>query len=217
MEKTRLRIRFTKTGDLRWISHRDLARVWERLLRRANLQMAFSEGFHPKPRINFPSALALGVEALEELVELEIVGEFDLKDIEANITAQMPEGMALISLESPEYGLGKARVIAATYRIAIPTEQKPTVEDNWAELKAAGRIEAAREKKTYVQEVEEEHFDVWFEDGFLAFSIPNSQSGSLRPSELLEQLGLGELLESGAVLQRCKVEMKEPEPKKQTS
>ena len=80
--ETRLRIRFTKCGDVRWISHRDLARVWERLLRRAGLQLAFSQGFHPKPRISFPSALALGIEALDEVVELEVLGIVELEAID---------------------------------------------------------------------------------------------------------------------------------------
>ena len=117
MQKSRLRIRFTKTGNLRWISHKDLARLWERLLRRANLHMVFSEGFHPKPRINFPSALALGIEALEEIVELEVRGEVDLKKVERDIRREMPVGMKLIDLHSPDYAMGKARVVAASYRV----------------------------------------------------------------------------------------------------
>ena len=58
--RDRYRIRFGKTGLLRWIGHHDLQRLWERLLRRADLRLSMSQGFHPKPRINFPSALALG-------------------------------------------------------------------------------------------------------------------------------------------------------------
>ena len=58
--RVRYRIRFAKSGLLRWTSHRDLARLWERLVRRAALKLSMTEGFHPKPRIGFPSALALG-------------------------------------------------------------------------------------------------------------------------------------------------------------
>lgn len=216
MERTRLRIRFTKTGDLRWISHRDLARVWERLLRRANLQMAFTEGFHPKPRINFPSALALGVEALEELVELEIVGEFDLADIRENIEAEMPEGMSMISIESPDYGLGKAKVVSATYRIAVPAEQRESVQKEIDGVFSEGQIVAEREKRTVTQPVDDEEFELRLEDEYLIFAIPHDPSGSLRPTELLERVGLGELLETGEVLQRCQVKMRDPKPKTPT-
>lgn len=115
--KTRLRIRFTKSGDLRWISHRDLARVWERLLRRAGLQLAFSQGFHPKPRISFPSALALGIEALDEVVELEVLGEVNLASIGDVLRREMPPGMELLELQELTSGLGKARVLGASYQI----------------------------------------------------------------------------------------------------
>ncbi len=68
------------------------------LLRRADLQLAFSQGFHPKPRISFPSALALGIEALDEIVELEVVGDFSLEQIAADIRREMPAGMELIEV-----------------------------------------------------------------------------------------------------------------------
>ncbi len=67
--RQKLRIRFRKTGDLRLISHRDLARAFERLFRRADLPLAMSQGFHPHARINFPSALALGIQGEDEVVE----------------------------------------------------------------------------------------------------------------------------------------------------
>jgi radical SAM-linked protein len=66
--RLRVRIRFTKQDDLRWIGHRDLMRVWERLFRRAGVALSMTEGFHPKPRINFPSALAVGIAGMDELL-----------------------------------------------------------------------------------------------------------------------------------------------------
>ncbi|MEM8735360.1 MAG: TIGR03936 family radical SAM-associated protein [Planctomycetota bacterium] len=212
-EKTRLRIRFTKKGDLRWISHRDLARVWERLLRRADLKMAFSEGFHPKPRISFPSALALGVEALEEIVELEILGSFELSEIEANIRAQLPEGMDLISLDSPAYTLGKAKVAGTTYRIQIPQEQTAATAAKIAEVKSQPIIKVEREKRSVEVSTDDPNFSLDLDGESLTFSIPHDPSGALRPSEMLETVGLGELLESGEVLQRVQVHMREPEVK----
>jgi len=81
MANTRIRIRFTKTGDLRWIGHMDLARLWERLVRKAGLAIALTEGFHPKPKISCPSALALGIEGLDEAVELELTDAIDLTNL----------------------------------------------------------------------------------------------------------------------------------------
>ncbi len=73
--RQRVRIRFTKLDDLRWISHRDLIRLWERLLRRCGVALSMTEGFHPKPRLNFPSALAVGIAGADELLELDLAEE----------------------------------------------------------------------------------------------------------------------------------------------
>ncbi len=211
MSKTRLRIRFTKSGDLRWISHRDLARVWERLLRRAGLQLAFSEGFNPKPRISFPTALALGIEALDEVVELEIVGEFDLATIEANVVEQLPEGMKLLEMRPLESGLGKARFIAATYRALLPTELVAATTAAAEQLRQRDTIEIEREEKTIVCSTRDPHFDVRVEESYLVFSLPAIAQGSIRPSELLTCLGLSQLLEDGTLLQRTAVLLDEPQ------
>jgi radical SAM-linked protein len=214
MEKTRLRIRFTKQGDLRWISHRDLARVWERLLRRANLQLAFSEGFHPKPRISFPSALALGIEALDEVVELEIVGSFNLNDIERDIRREMPAGMVLLSLEELKSSLGKAKILGATYRIELPAslvdpKLREELDGKLRELQQAGTVEIQRDGKTIVCQTTDSHFGVAIEGEALVFSLPSVAQGSVRPSEWLDYLGLGHLLEEGITLQRTAVHIQE--------
>ena len=212
-EKTRLRIRFSKRGDLRWISHRDLARVWERLLRRAKLELAFSEGFHPKPKINFPSALALGVEALDEIVELEVLGTIDVAKAETDIRAETPDGMTILSIESPDYGLGKARVSAASYNVTIPDEHFEGLAERIEQLLTQETIEIEREKRTVTCRTDDPHFDLHLSDRLLTFTIPNQQDGSMRPSELLDRLGLAGLLEEGHVLVREKVHLQEPQPK----
>src|SRR5215475_14275688 len=81
--RQRVRIRFTKQDDLRWISHRDLMRVWERLFRRAGVALSMTEGFHPKPRINFPSALAVGIAGLDELLEVDLSEEQTAESLQA--------------------------------------------------------------------------------------------------------------------------------------
>ncbi len=210
MDKTRLRIRFTKCDDLRWISHRDLARVWERLLRRANLKLVFSQGFHPKPRISFPSALALGVEALDEIVELEVEGQLDVGQVKRDIAAQLPAGMRLLSIESPAYGLGKAKVAAASYRITVPEHLREPLRQRIDEVLAATQLEIQRETKTIVCDLSDPNFDLRLDDEHLLFSLPNVAAGTIRSSELLNHLGLGELLEQGATLQRTQVHLQEP-------
>ncbi len=259
--KTRLRIRFTKCGDLRWISHRDLARVWERLLRRAGLQLAFSQGFHPKPKISFPSALALGIEALDEVVELEVLGVVELLSIGDVLRREMPAGMELLELRALETALGKAKVLGATYRIehrcntagsrgaenslASPTDRQemipgtskgqtadsprfaapPTVMERESvdksphsienlqqrieAIRQLPQLEIERDGKTICCETSDPYFELKIEGDYFVFALPTVAQGSVRPSELLEHVGLGSLLEDGWTLQRTAVHLLE--------
>lgn len=204
---TRLRIRFTKRGDLRWISHRDLARVWERLLRRAELDLAFTQGFHPKPKISFPSALTLGIEALDEVMELELVGALDLADIRQRIVAQMPAGMELLSLEEQ---VGKTRLLGASYQMEVPPLLHEATRRRIQETIEAGTIQVLRDGKTVECSCQDAHFEIKLEGNKLLFSIPAAESGaSLRPSELLQHLHLEELLTDGTLLQRTHVHLQQ--------
>ena len=63
---TRVRIRFAKLGKIRWTSHRDVARMWERAFRRVQLPVAYSAGFSPRPRVSFGLALPTGYESVAE-------------------------------------------------------------------------------------------------------------------------------------------------------
>lgn len=94
---TKTRLRFRKDGDLRFLSHHDLMRLFERLLRRAGLPVKHSEGFHPKPRIVFASALSLGVVGLDEAVEIEFVGAVAPEAARHALTDLAPEGLTFLS------------------------------------------------------------------------------------------------------------------------
>ena len=66
----RIRVRFTKTGKIRWTSHRDVARIWERTIRRVRLPIAYSQGFSPHPKMHFGLALSTGHESVAEFLDL---------------------------------------------------------------------------------------------------------------------------------------------------
>ncbi|MCC6511540.1 MAG: DUF2344 domain-containing protein [Pirellulaceae bacterium] len=205
MTKTRVRIHFTKTDDLRWISHRDLARTWERLLRRAGLNLAFSEGFHPKPKISFPSALALGIVALEEIVEMDLVGPVDVDQARQSIEQQMPAGMQLLSLTELPPGAGKALMIAASYEVQLSQADALTVRQQLERLLADGQIKVLRDGKTLIATFGDPLLDITCEGDVLRFTLPTTAAGSLRPSELLEALSIAHVLPEGAVLTRTRV------------
>ncbi|MGH9152349.1 MAG: TIGR03936 family radical SAM-associated protein, partial [Acidimicrobiales bacterium] len=68
----RLRFRFSKLGKVRWTSHRDVARMWERAFRRVELRLAYTQGFSPRPRVSFGLALPTGAESVAEYLDVEV-------------------------------------------------------------------------------------------------------------------------------------------------
>ncbi len=87
MDFAKFRIRFRKCGDLRFLSHHDLMRAFERMLRRAALPFRSTEGFHPHPRLVFALSLPLGVVGLDEAVELELLQELPPEEVFSRLGA----------------------------------------------------------------------------------------------------------------------------------
>jgi radical SAM-linked protein len=103
----RLRARFAKTGKVRFVSHRDVARIWERALRRAEVPVAYTEGFSPRPKLSFGLALSTGYESLGEYLDISLRSDrqfdVDLEQLPALLTGALPVGMevqAVVELES---------------------------------------------------------------------------------------------------------------------
>jgi radical SAM-linked protein len=93
----RARIKFSKTGKIRWTSHRDVARMWERAFRRIELPLAYSEGFSPRPKVSFGLALSTGHESLAEYLDVELLGKPDVASLPAKLSAALPEGIDVIA------------------------------------------------------------------------------------------------------------------------
>lgn len=89
----RLRVRYTKLGRVRFLSARDLTSVWERSLRRAQLPIAYSEGFTPHAKVSFPDALPVGYASTGEYAELTFAVDIEPSSGLARLSAAMPTGM----------------------------------------------------------------------------------------------------------------------------
>jgi radical SAM-linked protein len=94
-DRVRLRIRFCKVGKIRWTSHRDLARMWERAFRRVELPLAYSEGFSPRPKVSFGLALPTGHESVAEFLDVELteLGDVDLGTLPGTLSSALPVGV----------------------------------------------------------------------------------------------------------------------------
>ncbi len=91
-----VRLRYTKLGKVRWISHRDVARALERAFRIAQLPLAFSEGFSPRPRVSFGLALSTGHESESEYLDLVFSEAVDLDALASRLNSGLPEGIDVV-------------------------------------------------------------------------------------------------------------------------
>jgi radical SAM-linked protein len=98
-EPRRLRFRFDKVGKIRFTSHRDVARMWERALRRSGLPVAFSQGFSPHPLLSFGLALPTGCESRGEYLDARLdearPGEVPLAELPTMLSELLPEGISV--------------------------------------------------------------------------------------------------------------------------
>ncbi len=97
---SRIRVRFAKLGKVRWTSHRDVARMWERAFRRVQLPVAYSEGFSPRPRLSFGLALPTGCESVAEYLDVEVAGDgvdVDVRLLPDRLSAALPAGVDAVA------------------------------------------------------------------------------------------------------------------------
>jgi radical SAM-linked protein len=88
-----VRLRYTKRGKVRWISHRDVARAFERAFRITALPLAFTEGFSPRPKVSFGLALSTGYESDAEYLDVELASAVDVADMAARVSDALPHGI----------------------------------------------------------------------------------------------------------------------------
>ena len=121
--RDKVRIRFRKDGDLRLLSHHDLMRSFERMLRRAALPFRSPQGFHPKPRLVFALSLPLGVVGCEEVVELELDEMLPPEEVRERLVRQAPPGLEI--LQSAPHRLQGRRPGALADAIALAAARRP--------------------------------------------------------------------------------------------
>lgn len=95
----RIRIKFGKIGPTRFIGHLDLARTWERALNRAKIPMAYTQGFNRRPRMQFASALQLGVTSECEYIDLFLQEVVDADAVKKRLIEKMAPGVVVYSAE----------------------------------------------------------------------------------------------------------------------
>ena len=117
----KLRLRYTKRGRLRFTSHRDIARAFERALRRAKVPMAYSAGFSPHPKISWVGAAPTGVASEAEYVEISVVERVDLELLRRALDESLPSGIDIVEVVEAPIGTSLPdRVEASRWGIRLP-------------------------------------------------------------------------------------------------
>jgi radical SAM-linked protein len=207
MVRLRVRIRFSKQGDLRLIGHRDLMRCLERLFRRAGLALSFSQGFHPKPRMTFPLALAVGIEGTDEVMEVELAESCTAEDLLRRMAPHAPAGLVFRTIEVLPEGAKKAQVQSASYEAPIPSSSQTGLGQRIEHLLAAASWPIERLRGRAPIDLRPLISELTLRDGVLAMRLRVDSHGSVGPREVLGAIGLADIEQQGVHLCRTAVEV----------
>ena len=119
-EKIKVRIKFSKVGNLMYISHLDLARTMQRIILRAGLDIWYTEGFNPQPKMVFAVPLPTGVESECELLDIKLNSYMSCEEIKERLNNSFPPEMRALEVYNPEVKLKEIQYIDYTIKITSP-------------------------------------------------------------------------------------------------
>ena len=190
----RVRLRFTKVGKVRWTSHRDLARMWERAFRRVQLPLAYTQGFSPRPRVSFGLALPTGAESVAEYLDVELAEgtSTDVAALPGRLTPALPRGVDVSAAASIDAGAASLQheVTSTSWIVETAGASSGQLQELVAAALAADSLVIWRERKGQRSEQD-------VRPGIVACAATETtvhaelaaQPRALRPSELLVALG----------------------------
>ena len=143
----KLRVRFAKRGRLRFTSHRDFQRAFERAVRRADLPVAFSHGFSPHPKISYAGAAPTGAASEAEYLEISLTQERDPEQVRADLDLALPPGLDIVEVVVAQEGSLAEQLEASEWLIALPGVDPAEAEQAVAAFLAADEIMVERMTK----------------------------------------------------------------------
>jgi radical SAM-linked protein len=196
----RLRITFAEGDALKYISHLDLARTWERAFRRAGLPLAYSQGYNPRPRFQIAAALPVGVTGRSELLDIWLVEPLGPEDLLARLGPVLPHGLELLAaaqvdLQAPSL---QSQMQAADYCVLVRSQEPVAAIRTriYALLEMPALLRQRQHKgklQTYNLRPFIQSISVQPELGqqcMLTMRLQASPAGAGRPDEVLDALGL---------------------------
>lgn len=187
----RFRITFSKNGPLRFIGHLDLAKTWERVLRRAGVPLVYSQGFNPQPKMQIAAALPLGVSSECELLDIWVKEPLSPEALVGQLNAVSPTGLTVlhaeaVSLKGPAL---QTQTVAADYRIVTDEVDEEELQRRVDDLLAQERLDRERRGKSYDLRPLIFQLEVAGANELRA-RLALGEQGTARPDELLSALEL---------------------------
>ena len=189
----RVRLRFSKVGKVRWTSHRDVARMWERAFRRVQLPLAYTPGFSPRPKVSFGLALPTGAESVAEYLDVEVAPEaaVDVVSLPAQLTPALPAGIDVLAAAVVDDRADSLQheVTSCSWTVEVAGADADEVRDLVERALAADSLVVSRERKGKVSDED-------IRPGILYVVATGTtlecelaaQPRALRPSELVRAL-----------------------------
>ncbi len=188
----RVRITFSKTGALRYIGHLDLNTIWERAARRAGLPLAYTQGFHPQPKMTFASALPLGFSSRCEVMDMRFNQEIDLTSLSVQLQDKMPSGIGIINVQSVDEHEPplQTQIVSAEYEVTLTeavngSELKRKID----EVMASPSLPRERRGKFYDLRPLIEKLESALDNKIL-MQLAAREGATGRPEEVLDVLGI---------------------------
>jgi radical SAM-linked protein len=194
----KVRVRFTKIGRVRWTSHRDVARMWERGLRRARVPVAYTAGFTPRPQLSFGLALPTGCESIAEYLDMTLDAPVDPAELAQVIGAQLPVGVDVVAAGVIVPGTTSLQedVSSCTWEIRVPAMVAGDLDAAVRRVLDADSLPLQRERKGrhVVDDLRPSVLSLSCArsdaDGALLLAELGTRPRGVRPSELAGALGI---------------------------
>lgn len=147
----KLRLHYAKRGRIRFSSHRDFQRAFERALRRSAVPMAYSAGFSPHPKVSYANAAPTGVASEAEYVEISVVERLDPERLRAALDSSLPPGLDVLEVVEARPGALADRLEASLWRIVLPGVEPSDLRDAVAAFLAATEVPVERLTKNGIR------------------------------------------------------------------
>lgn len=190
----KIRIKFAKYGTMKFIGHLDMMRFFQKAIRRANIDIKYSEGFSPHQIMSFAAPLGVGIESRGEYMDIDVLSMTSTEDIKDALNQVMVEGVEVLSVTvlSEHMKNAMASVAAASYSLRMKESSFPidSLEDKIQDFYNQDTIPYTKETKKSVVELDLKQGIYEIEaqpDGAIYMLVNASSSGNIKPTMIFEK------------------------------